>query len=321
MADVRLVKPVAGSQNIVCDPQARFVFDFLADAATLSRSGDNLVLTFEDGSSIQLENFYTAYSSENMPSFSLEGVEISGQDFFTAMNGADLMPAAGPAASASAMGNGPRYHEYTNAELYDGLDRLGGLDLGWPGEGYERERDGALGDSTRGGDLPINEELPPNNGVTVTPETPGDLGKDTPIINDPDSPHNGAGAGPDAVRDVLTVHESGLENGSQPDGSKITAKGAMDINAPDGVSSITIGGKVVWENGGLTSDTKITTDEGVLTVTGFDPETGKLEYTYELTGSTGEHGKPGQDSIGHEFEVVVTDRDGDTGQQPHHRGD
>ena len=319
MADVRLVKPVAGSQNIVCDPQARFVFDFLADAATLSRSGDNLVLTFEDGSSIQLENFYTAYSSENMPSFSLEGVEISGQDFFTAMNGADLMPAnrlcppAAPAASASAMGNGPRYHEYTNAELYDGLDRLGGLDLGWPGEGYERERDGALGDSTRGGDLPINEELPPNNGVTVTPETPGDLGKDTPIINDPDSPHNGAGAGPDAVRDVLTVHESGLENGSQPDGSKITAKGAMDINAPDGVSSITIGGKVVWENGGLTSDTKITTDEGVLTVTGFDPETGKLEYTYELTGSTGEHGKPGQDSIGHEFEVVVTDRDGDTG--------
>ena len=313
MADVRLVKPVAGSQNIVCDPQARFVFDFLADAATLSRSGDNLVLTFEDGSSIQLENFYTAYSSENMPSFSLEGVEISGQDFFTAMNGADLMPAAGPAASASAMGNSPRYHEYTNAELYDGLDRLGGLDLGWPGEGYERERDGALGDSTRGGDLPINEELPPNNGVTVTPETPGDLGKDTPIINDPDSPHNGAGAGPDAVRDVLTVHESGLENGSQPDGSKITAKGAMDINAPDGVSSITIGGKVVWENGGLTSDTKITTDEGVLTVTGFDPETGKLEYTYELTGSTGEHGKPGQDSIGHEFEVVVTDRDGDTG--------
>lgn len=225
MADVRLVKPVAGSQNIVCDPQARFVFDFPADAATLSRSGDNLVLTFEDGSSIQLENFYTAYSSENMPSFSLEGVEISGQDFFTAMNGADLMPAAGPAASASAMGNGPRYHEYTNAELYDGLDRLGGLDLGWPGEGYERERDGALGDSTRGGDLPINEELPPNNGVTVTPETPGDLGKDTPIINDPDSPHNGAGAGPDAVRDVLTVHESGLETDRSPTAPRSRRKG------------------------------------------------------------------------------------------------
>lgn len=73
MPDVRLVKPAAGiSQNIVCEPQARFVFDFPADAATLSRSGDNLVLTFDDGSSLQLENFYTAYSSENMPSFSVE---------------------------------------------------------------------------------------------------------------------------------------------------------------------------------------------------------------------------------------------------------
>ena len=39
MPDVRLVKPAAGiSQNIVCEPQARFVFDFPADAATLSRS-------------------------------------------------------------------------------------------------------------------------------------------------------------------------------------------------------------------------------------------------------------------------------------------
>ena len=93
MPDVRLVKPAAGiSQNIVCEPQARFVFDFPADAATLSRSGDNLVLTFDDGSSLQLENFYTAYSSENMPSFSVEGVEISGQDFFAAMNEPDLMP-------------------------------------------------------------------------------------------------------------------------------------------------------------------------------------------------------------------------------------
>ena len=35
MPDVRLVKPAAGiSQNIVCEPQARFVFDFPApDAA------------------------------------------------------------------------------------------------------------------------------------------------------------------------------------------------------------------------------------------------------------------------------------------------
>ena len=137
MPDVRLVKPAAGiSQNIVCEPQARFVFDFPTDAATLSRSGDNLVLTFEDGSSLQLENFYTAYSSENMPSFSVEGVEISGQDFFAAMNEPDLMPAAGPASNAG-QGNGARYHEYTSADLLDGLD------IGWLGNDVNPETDGA----------------------------------------------------------------------------------------------------------------------------------------------------------------------------------
>ena len=74
MADIRLAKPVAGtSQTVACDPEARFIFDFPADEATLSRNGDNLVITFEEGSTLQLENFYTAYSSENMPSFSVDG--------------------------------------------------------------------------------------------------------------------------------------------------------------------------------------------------------------------------------------------------------
>ena len=63
MPDVRLVKPAVGvPQNIVCEPQSRFIFDFPMDAATLSRVDDHLVLTFDDGSTIRLENFYTAYA-------------------------------------------------------------------------------------------------------------------------------------------------------------------------------------------------------------------------------------------------------------------
>ena len=113
MADIRLAKPVAGaSQTVVCEPEARFIFDFPTDAATLSRSGDNLVITFEDGSTLQLENFYTAYSSENMPSFSVEGAEISGEDFFMAMNEPDLMPAAGPLRVVGSDGNGNRFHDF-----------------------------------------------------------------------------------------------------------------------------------------------------------------------------------------------------------------
>ena len=62
------------------------VFDNSAD-----RSDSMLGTHFYSG-------FYTTYSKEEMPSFQVEGVEISGQDFFAAL-GEDLMPAAGPAAS------------------------------------------------------------------------------------------------------------------------------------------------------------------------------------------------------------------------------
>ena len=135
MADIRLAKPAAGTtQTVPSAPDGRFIFDFPADAATLTRSGDNLVLTFEDGASIQLQDFYTTYSKEEMPSFQVEGVEISGQDFFAAL-GEDLMPAAGPAAGSSASRSG-RYNEYGGSDLLDGIDHLGRLDIGF-GDGVE----------------------------------------------------------------------------------------------------------------------------------------------------------------------------------------
>ena len=128
MADIRLAKPVAGTtQTVPSAPDGRFIFDFPVDAATLTRNGDDLVLSFEDGSSIRLQGFYTMYSKEDMPSFQVEGVESSGQDFFAAL-GEDLMPAAGPAAGSSAS-RGGRDNEYGGSDLLDGIDHLGRLDL------------------------------------------------------------------------------------------------------------------------------------------------------------------------------------------------
>ena len=48
-------------------------------------------------------------------------------EFFAALNEPDLMPAAGPAVAAS-NADGGRFHEYTDASLMDGVERLGGLD-------------------------------------------------------------------------------------------------------------------------------------------------------------------------------------------------
>ena len=293
MADIRLAKPAAGTtQTVPSAPDGRFIFDFPADAATLTRSGDNLVLTFEDGASIQLQDFYTTYSKEEMPSFQVEGVEISGQDFFAAL-GEDLMPAAGPAAGSSASRSG-RYNEYGGSDLLDGLDHLGRLDIGFDG-GVQLATDTVE-------PSPYYED---DHGVTVTPSTPGT------DPDDPDIPVQGEDFPPTMPHDVLQVDESALDGGRG--GGSATADGSMSVSAPDGVATITIGGVVVWQNGVLTGN-PVQTDEGHLDVTGFDGT--NLTYTYTLDKATQEHGKEGggeNDAIAHEMEVVVTDSDGDSG--------
>ncbi|WP_308598841.1 DUF5801 repeats-in-toxin domain-containing protein [uncultured Desulfovibrio sp.] len=285
MADIRLAKPAAGTtQTIPSAPDGRFIFDFPADAATLTRSGDNLVLTFEDGASIQLQGFYTTYSKEEMPSFQVDGVEISGQDFFAAL-GEDLMPAAGPAASSSAA-RGGRYNEYGGSDLLDGIDHLGRLDVGFDG-GVQLATDTVEPSPWYEGDGWVD------HGVTVTPL---------------DS---------DAAAEVVTVHESGLANGTTPGAADapVSAGGSLIINAPDGVASIVIGNVTVFENGALTGNT-VSTDEGTLTVTGYDPATGRLDFNYTLDRNTTEHDKsdPATDTqISHDLTVTVTDTDGDSG--------
>ena len=279
MADIRLAKPAAGTtQTVPSAPNGRFIFDFPADAATLTRNGDDLVLTFEDGSSIQLQGFYTTYSKEEMPSFQVEGVEISGQDFFAAL-GEDLMPAAGPAASSASRSG--RYNEYGGSDLLDGIDHLGRLDIGFDG-GTQLATD------------------------IVEPSAPEvDIDYDVTIA-----------AGPEAGAVDLTVYEGGLAGGSQAGqaATPTTASGSLNINAPDGVASIVIGDVVVYENGKLTGNA-VTTDEGTLAVTGYDPVTGKLDFSYTLDRNTTEHDKsdPATDTqISHDLTVTVTDTDGDS---------
>ncbi|WP_337770916.1 Ig-like domain-containing protein, partial [Desulfovibrio piger] len=294
MADIRLAKPAAGTtQTVPSAPDGRFIFDFPADAATLTRNGDDLVLTFDDGAAIQLQGFYTTYSKEEMPSFQVDGVEISGQDFFAALD-EDLMPAAGPASGSSAA-RGGRYNEYGGSDLLDGLDHLGRLDIGFDG-GTQLATDTVE-------PSPYSEV---DHGVTVTPSTPGT------DPDDPSIPVQGEDFPPTMPHDVLQVDESALDGGSG--GGSATAAGSMRVSAPDGVAIITIGVVVVWQNGALTGN-PVLTDEGHLDVTGFDGT--NLTYTYTLTGSTQEHAKLNaggeNDAIAHEMAVVVTDRDGDSG--------
>ena len=114
---------------------------------------------------------------------------------------------------------------------------------------------------------------------------------------------------------TLTVHEAGLDDGSQAGqaAAPTTAEGSLTITAPDGVASISIGEVVVWRNGALTGNTRIPTGEGVLTVTSFDAATGELKFTYELTKNTTEHNTDVTDTqVSHDLAVTVTDVDNTT---------
>ena len=307
MADIRLVKPQANAvHNVPCATGNRFVLDFPSDAALFAKEGDDLVLSFEDGSSIRLQDFYTTYSKEEMPSFEMEGAEISGEDFFAALGNPDLMPAAGPSAAAATRGGG--FNQYGNVELLQGIDRLGGLDISF-NWGQEHEDD-----------LYAYGHRDIDYGVSVVPVVPGILDPDIPVVDDPDNPNDG-GVGP--VVDRLEVWEEGLANGSNPAGKDVptVAHGGMNISAPDGVATIVIGTVTVYANGRLVrgedgETVKVTTDEGYLRVTGFDPVTGRLEYTYTLTQATTEHQIKGDESdvhFAHNLPITVTDSDGDTG--------
>lgn len=164
MADFTLARPQAGQHVELTPPaDARIVLGFPADQATLERSGDNLVFTFDDGSSVVVNDFYTSYTRDTLPEFVIDGQAVSGEQFFAAL-GEDLMPAAGPAARAQALANGGRYRDYDNAALMDGIDRLGGLDLGLD-RNEEPERDleawGRRDDGWTGGDAEGDPNLIP----------------------------------------------------------------------------------------------------------------------------------------------------------------
>ncbi|MBD5625920.1 MAG: hypothetical protein HDQ90_00140 [Desulfovibrio sp.] len=303
MADIRLAKPAAGaSESVQCAPDARFVFDFPTSDATLARDGDNLNISFQDGSRLQLEGFYQEYNGDNLPSFSIDGTEVAAADFFEAMNEPDLMPAAGP--TTGTVANGARFHEWGDSALTGGIEHLNGLDWGFARAFEWDDVPNAVGYHNDGWDGGT-----PDNPVTLVPEDPTPVPPGTPDIPGvPGVPTGGepGNAGIVPPGDVRLVSEAGLR-----DGDSVSVNGAMRITAPDGLASIEIGGRVIWQDGQMLGNPEFHTDEGYFHNFAYDAATGRLTYTYTLTEATQEHGQPGQDHIAHTLPLTVRDVDGD----------
>ena len=274
MADLTLRHPANGANQVI--PSEKFdhiAFDFPSDSVVLSKEGNDLLLSFEDGSWITLTDFYTTFSKDSIPDFIVDGTSVSGSEFFAALNEPDLMPAAGPAVAAS-NADGGRFHEYTDASLMVGVERLGGLDLGL-NRAAEPDRE-----LEAYGNRGVEEE------ETVVEEV---IVPERPLFND--APSGGSS--------VVTTDEGNIPgkgsqhetSATQPFGAATDGSFKMELHGAD--ATVSIGGtELKVENGKLyhngvevTADAAVSVPggaHGTLTVTGMDAD-GTVHYTYTLT--------------------------------------
>ncbi|WP_082884503.1 VCBS domain-containing protein, partial [Achromobacter insolitus] len=109
-----------------------------------------------------------------------------------------------------------------------------------------------------------------------------------PVITPEDSDGNVSGA-----------HNSVVE------GTNDTVTGSVTVSAEAGIAGVTVGGKDVT-GASAANPVIITTDKGILTVTGYNAATGTISYSYQETGGADDH-TAGDDSVKDNFTVTVTD--------------
>lgn len=129
MAQHILYRVDQGEFRVLCDAQSDFRLDFPLEDVVFERQGDNLVLSFEDGTSIVLENFYVVFTETELPSFELaNGTVLEGEQFFAEHK--DILPSADDA-EKTADDTTYNSQNFTESALYNGINKLDGLDLGW----------------------------------------------------------------------------------------------------------------------------------------------------------------------------------------------
>ncbi|MGR4975001.1 retention module-containing protein [Pseudomonas sp. LARHCG127] len=133
----------------------------------------------------------------------------------------------------------------------------------------------------------------------VVPETP-----DNPVTLDGVTVEGGE----------LTTNEANLADGSASNPGALVQNGTFTVSAPDGLNSLNIGGINVISGGVPAGFPQTITSAlgNTLTITGYNPATGVVSYTYTLTDNETHPAGGGANNITEQFPVVAVDTDGDT---------
>ncbi|SDQ91284.1 type I secretion C-terminal target domain (VC_A0849 subclass) [Pseudomonas sp. UC 17F4] len=110
----------------------------------------------------------------------------------------------------------------------------------------------------------------------------------------------------------LTVYEKNLGDGTSPDSPALTQSGTFTVTAPDGLQSLTVGGISVVSGGVVNGFPQSgTTPLGnSITITGYNPATGVVSYTYTLLDNENHPNANGINNLNESINVVATDTDG-----------
>ncbi len=187
MATLNLTTPVANQNNIIKidNTYTQIDFNFELSDVLFEKVDNNLELYFsESDSTIVLEDFYSVYSSDNMPEFLMAEGLISGEDFFAALD-SSLMPAAGN--ENTTITNETHSRSDMNFEnLSDSVDALDGNVEG--GSAYNIEgAQGIFGSSSADSSNSLGENFVANAGSTENngTDSSGDSLPETPSISSP----------------------------------------------------------------------------------------------------------------------------------------
>ncbi|MBH3359580.1 retention module-containing protein, partial [Pseudomonas guariconensis] len=128
-----------------------------------------------------------------------------------------------------------------------------------------------------------------------------------PVTDGPDDPDNPVTLhGLDVAGGELTLQEAHLPHGSASNPGALTQGGSFTVSAPDGVFNLNVGGINVVTGGVVTGvGQSLTTALGnVLTITGYDPVTGTVSYSYTLATAGGAQ------AVSEQLSVHVSDTNG-----------
>jgi VCBS repeat-containing protein len=148
----------------------------------------------------------------------------------------------------------------------------------------------------------------PNNGDNGA----GGTGVVPPVPDVPNNPVTLTGLS--VAGGELTLNEANLADGSASNPGALIQNGTFTVSAPDGLTSLSIGGINVITGGvAVGFPQSITTQLGnTLTVTGYNPATGVLSYSYTLVGNETHSAGDGANNLSEQFTVVAGDSNGDT---------